>query len=421
LRNKALNKNRYAQNHTFSTLLALLIFLSGCLEKNNTTATESSAKSVNENDTVNYETLRNESLRREASRISASLNDSQLAAQVIISGIDGKGHLTEDMKILLKECPAGGVMLFRYNLDADNGAIQNLIAETAALIVRESAVPPFVAVDHEGGSVSRFRPGVADLPPASSYWELAQNKDKETAIAQINTNAFNVGKSINAIGVNLNFAPMAEYLNENNRVFLDNRSYGPDPVFCAEAAAAFITGMERAGIMCVVKHFPGSAGADPHLFPSALNGDKIALAKLVYPFTILCRYAYMRAIMVSHSAVPAWDGTHIASLSSPIMNDWLRHELGFNGIIICDDFSMASAGGPASAGGTGSIKPEIAAVLSLAAGADMILVWPPDLRRTHRGILSAINDDTLSREHLRETAERIIFEKLRMGIMTNEK
>jgi beta-N-acetylhexosaminidase len=401
-------------------LLIPLIFFSGCFEKSNTAKTDSSVPAADENDTVSYETPRNESMKRAASHIAAFLDDRQLAAQVIISGIDGKGRLTEDMKILLKECPAGGVMLFRYNLDADNGAIRNLTAETAALIVRESTVPPFMAVDHEGGSVSRFRPGVADLPPAASYWKIAQNKDWDTAITQINTDAFNVGTYINALSVNMNFAPVAEYLNENNRDFLDNRSYGPDPVFSAKAAAAFIAGMEQAGIMCVVKHFPGSAGTDPHLFPSLLNGDKTALAKLSFPFAALSRSAHMRALMVSHSAVPAWDSTHIASLSSPIMNEWLRQELDFDGIIICDDFSMASARSPASARGADSIKPEIAAVLSLAAGADMVLVWPPDLRRTHREILSAIDDDRLSRERLREAAERIIFEKIRIGLINEQ-
>jgi beta-N-acetylhexosaminidase len=331
------------------------------------------------------------------------------------------------MKILLAECPAGGVMLFRYNLDTDNDAIRNLIAETAALIERESSVPPFMAVDHEGGPVSRFRPGVADLPPAASYWKIARSEGRETAIAEINTNAFNIGKVINALGVNMNFAPVAEYLNENNRDFLDNRSYGPDQVFCASAAAAFIAGMGQAGILCVTKHFPGSAGADPHLFPSALIGDTTALAKLIYPFSVLSRGTYARAIMVSHSAVPAWDSTHIASLSSPIMNDWLRQELGFTGIIICDDFSMASARGPvsarspASASNTDHIKTEIAAVLSLAAGADMVLVWPPDLRRTHRAILEAMTSEgSLTRERLREAAERIIFVKLSMGLINEQ-
>jgi len=102
------------------------------------------------------------------------------------------------------------------------------------------------------------------------------------------------------------------------------------------------------------------------------------------------------------------------------MGDWLRQELGFEGIIVCDDFSMAAASVPVVAGGQGGLKPEIAAVLSLAAGTDMVLVWPPDLRRTHRAIVAALGDGRLSRERLREAAERIIFEKIRMGLLHDE-
>jgi beta-N-acetylhexosaminidase len=359
-------------------------------------------------------------MRREAARIAAGLDDRQLAAQVIISGIDGKGHLTADMRMLLTECPAGGIMLFRYNLDADNDAIRDLIAE--AVEAASAAVPPFVAVDHEGGSVNRFRRGVASLPPAGSYFEMTHNSDMDSVIAQINRDSFNAGRTINDLGINLNLAPVAEFLNENNRDFLDDRSYGPDPDFTAKAAAAFIGGMEQAGILCAVKHFPGSAGADPHLFTSVLKDDRAALAELASPFAALIRGNHARAIMVSHSAVPAWDSENIASLSSAIMGGWLRDELGFTGIIICDDFSMAAASGPASARGPAaaggiSLKPETAAALSLAVGADMVLVWPPDLRRTHRAIMAALGSGELSRERLQEAAERIIFEKIRMSLM----
>jgi beta-glucosidase-like glycosyl hydrolase len=118
--------------------------------------------------------------------------------------------------------------------------------------------------------------------------------------------------------------------------------------------------------------------------------------------------------MVSHSAVPARDSA-IASLSPVIMGAWLRQELGFNGIIICDDFSMESAMNQSR------LQPEAAAVQSLAAGADMVLVWPPDLRRTHRAVWAALDDGRLSRERLCEAAERIIFEKVRIGLMKEMK
>jgi beta-N-acetylhexosaminidase len=120
--------------------------------------------------------------------------------------------------------------------------------------------------------------------------------------------------------------------------------------------------------------------------------------------------------MVAHTSVPAMDGK-IASLSNVIMENWLRSELGFKGIIICDDFSMAAAGGRSA---KESFTTEEAAVLSIAAGADMVLVWPPDIRRTHRALVSALEDGRLPRERLLEAAGRVIYEKIKMGLVNEE-
>jgi len=341
-----------------------------------------------------------------AGEIALSLDDRLLAAQVLICGIDGRGSLPLHMKTLLIESPAGGVMLFRYNLDTDNDSIRALISQTVSLIKNESGIPPFIAVDHEGGTVSRFLHGVAVLPAASSYWELFLAKGKQEAISKIEEDSLKAAKEIFDLGINLNFAPVAEYITDDNRSFLESRSYGHDPSFAGEAAAAFISGMEQAGVLCAIKHFPGSAGPDPHYSPSILNGDRAALNSLVYPFAALVKNR-ARAVMVAHTAVPEID-SEIASLSAAVMGNWLREELGFGGLIISDDFTMAAAGG---------MKSEEAAIRSVAAGADMVLVWPPDLRRTHSAFVSALEDGRLSRERLREAAQRVIYEKLRMGLI----
>ena len=342
-----------------------------------------------------------------ATEIAASLDDRLLAAQVLISGIEGKGSLNSNIVSLLSEFPAGGIMLFKYNLDTDNDSIRALINQTATLVNGEAGIPPFIAVDHEGGTVNRFRRGTADLPDASSYLEMPLEPDDHWALAKIEADSLKAGRVLKDLGINVNFAPVAEYLNDSNRAFLSRRSYGSDPYFTALASMYFIRGMNASGILCVIKHFPGIAGADPHYSSSVINGDKAELDKLVYPFKYLIDNEYARAIMVSHSAVPAMD-TKIASLSGIVMKDWLKDDLCFLGLLIADDFSMAAAG---------SLSPEEAAVRSIAAGADMVLVWPKDLRRTHSAILYALYAGRLSRERLREAAEQIIFEKIYMGLM----
>ena len=348
-------------------------------------------------------------LRVRAKEIAASLDNRLLSAQILISGIDGAESLSGSMIDLFTAIPAGGIMLFKYNLNTENGAIQARNAQIKALIKNESNIPPFFAVDHEGGTVNRFRRGAADLPAAVSYWEIAQKQGRQTALAKIEADSLRAGTEINTLGLNMNFAPVAECLFDGNREFLASRSYGSDPLFTAQAASAFIHGMEQAGVLCVVKHFPASAGPDPHRFPSVLNIDRTALDNLVSPFATAIKNG-ARSIMAAHTSAPAIDDK-IASLSPAVMGKWLRDDLGFDGIIISDDFIMAAAG---------NISPEEAAVLSVAAGSDMILVWPAHLPKTHQAFIAALKDGRLSRERLQDAAQRVIYEKLRMGLIDGE-
>jgi len=357
---------------------------------------------VNENENIVIDPL-----RLKAAEITGSMDDKLLAAQLLICGIDGRGSLTPLSIDLLTEFPAGGVMLFRYNLNTENDAIRALVTETVSLIRDGCGISPFIAVDHEGGTVNRFLRGVATLPDASSYWELFQEEGKEAALAKVRADSLRAGREINELGINLNFAPVAEYLNDYNRDFMKNRSYGPDPSFTAEAADAFVKGMEQSAVLCVLKHFPGSAGNDPHYSASVIDGDKAALDSLVSPFASLIKNG-ARAVMAAHTVVPAID-SKIASLSPAVMQNWLRGELGFDGIIISDDFIMGAA--------RGNYTSEEAAVLSVAAGSDMVLIWPAQIGSTHSAFISALEDGHLSRERLLDAVQHIIYEKLKMGLM----
>ena len=344
----------------------------------------------------------------QAEEIVSSMDDRQLAAQIIISGIDGRGILSTNSKNMLKQTPAGGIMFFSYNLNNNNDAIRAFVNEIVSFIKDETDIPPFIAVDHEGGFVNRFRPAVTTLPAAASYWEQFQNEGRIETLKKIEEDSLKSGSDINALGFNMNFAPVAEYLVDENRRFLINRSYGPDPIFTAQAANAFVRGMEQAGVLCVVKHFPGSAGPDPHHSLSVLNMDKLSLNRFIYPFAVLINLG-ARAVMAAHTLTPAID-SKIASLSPAVMQNWLRDELGFDGIIISDDFIMAAAG---------NIHPEEAAVQSITAGSDMILVWPRDLKKTHDTILAALKDGRLPKVRLLNAATRIVYEKIRMGMIEN--
>jgi beta-N-acetylhexosaminidase len=353
-----------------------------------------------------------------AETIAAAMDDRLLTAQVIMTGIDGKDTLNKVMKTLLSNSPPGAIMLFKYNLDTENEAVRLFLEECVsfigAAIFNASGIPelvPFVAVDHEGGLVHRFGPGVAPLPAPAWFWDSAQNQGRESALTAVEETAQRSGREIRNLGITMNLAPVAELLDEENRFFLETRSYGPDPDFTEAAVSAFIRGMEAAGIACVVKHFPGNTGEDPHSGRAVLAADREALDKMVKPFAGVIREGHVPAVMVSHIVVSAWDEERNASLSPKIIRDWLRGNLGFTGIVVADDFSMSAVAASGLDSGT-------AAVEALNAGVDMVMTWPRNLASVHRAILTALQEGRLSREQLRESVARIIFEKIRYGLIS---
>jgi beta-N-acetylhexosaminidase len=248
------------------------------------------------------------------------------------------------------------------------------------------------------------------LPAPASYWARTEREGREAVLAAIEEDAARSGREIRSLGISLNLAPVVEYLTGENVLFLEGRCYGPDREFVEAAAAAFVRGMAAAGIPCVAKHFPGNTGADPHKQRPLLSGGSEDLARMVQPFAGLIRAAPPAGIMVSHAVIPAWDGERNASLSAEVIGKRLRKELGFNGIVLGDDFSMGALEGS-------GLKPEEAAVEALIAGVDMIMAWPMNLRTIYASIFKALKDGRLSRKRLEEAAVRIIAEKLRCGLI----
>jgi len=346
---------------------------------------------------------------KQAAGIAASMSDSVLAAQVLLAGIDGKTRLTPAMRSILERVPAGGVLLFSYNLDTSKEDVKKLLAETTSLVKAGAGIAPFVAVDHEGGVVHRFGPGVERLPSAFSFWELAQKDGREASLARAETLYRRSAQQIRELGITMVLGPVAETLDNENRRFLETRSYGSDHDFTAAAASAFIKSMNASGIASAVKHFPGNGAADPHDKSASIGASKAVLDEMVRPFASLICDLGPPAIMLSHVMVPALDSQKNASLSSKVIKDWLRGELGFRGIVLADDFSM----GAVAARG---LSPGAAAVEALNAGVDMIIVWPKDVIAVHASILSALRERRVSRERLVEAASRIITEKLRYDI-----
>ncbi len=279
---------------------------------------------------------------------------------MLIIGISGH-TLTEQECLHLQHPSVAGVILFSRNF-ADKEQLHSLCQAIRAATAR----PLLLCVDQEGGRVQRFRAGFVNLPCLEALGALSD----EAATALAHEHAFLMASEIIASGLDLSFAPVAD-LGRGN-LAIGNRAFSAEPETVASCIAAYVEGMQQAGMAATLKHFPGHGSVleDTH-FDDACDDrsyQEIEQADLV-PFKagIL---AGAEAVMMAHVRYPKV-ADEPAGYSSFWINDLLKNTLGFTGLVISDDIGMAAA---ESAGGVGA---RIA--LHLNAGCDVVLVCPPAL------------------------------------------
>lgn len=232
----------------------------------------------------------------------------------------------------------GGVILFSENISS----AKQLLSLTEEL---QSAVlhSLFIAIDHEGGRVSRLSSEFTRFPPMRQI--AAKASAEGDHIVEEVTNI--MGTELLACGVNVNFAPVADVAtNAFNRVIGD-RSFGNDPKKVASLTKKAILGFESAGIMSCAKHFPGHGDTD---LDSHIDFPVVAHTKKRFD---LCEFVPFRAaieqgvpsIMTAHLRAPLLDPTAPATISRKIVHGILRTELGFRDLIISDDLSMRGIAG----------------------------------------------------------------------------
>ena len=327
-------------------------------------------------------------------KIVESMSQTEKLGQMVMIGIQGT-KVDDDSLYMLHQFHMGGVILFDRNMKSPE-QVKQLTSDLQAQ--SNEKVPLFIGIDEEGGDVVRM---AEKLTPPPSQKEIGATGD----IEQAKTWAIKTAKSLKEMGINVNFAPVAD-VGSN-----DKRSYSTDTNTVIDFVRAATKGYQQENIIYSLKHFPGigKGRVDSHVDSSSIDVAKeVLMTEDIIPFKTIIDENDPNDyfILVSHLKYPALDEEYPASLSSKIMTDLLRNELGYKGIIITDDMEM---GAVANHNDFRSIG-----VNAVKAGADIVLVCHEyeHQQEVYLGLLDAVNSGEISQERIDESVKRIIKVKL---------
>lgn len=295
----------------------------------------------------------------------------------------------------LRDGRYGGVVLFSRNITS----VAQTCALTAAIrdLLTVDGLPPIIGVDQEGGRVRRLMPEATATPSA-----MALGATGDPALVRRTGEV--VGRELRALGINTDFAPVADVNNNPRNPVIGTRSFGESPQRVGAMVVAFADGLRAAGVAATVKHFPGHGDThvDSHLalptIPHVL--DRLRAVELT-PF-VAAIGAGVPLVMTAHIVFPALEpGGLPATLSRRILHDLLRAEMGFDGVVISDAMVMN-----AIADTYGVVDGSVRAVI---AGNDLVEPLAHDAETaTVAGLRAAVDDGRLSVEQLDASVERIL-------------
>lgn len=372
-------------------IMIIIIILGILLNNKNIFSNVEESKSAQEEIPIAQQNL---TIDEKVDQIVASMSQTEKLGQMVMIGIQGT-KVDDDSLYMLNQYHMGGVILFDRNMESLE-QVKQLTSDLQAQ--SNEKVPLFIGIDEEGGDVVRM---AEKLTPAPSQKEIGATGD----IEQAKTWAIKTAKSLKDMGINVNFAPVAD-VGSN-----DKRSYSTDANTVIDFVRAATKGYQQENIIYSLKHFPGigKGKVDSHLDSSSIDVAKeVLMTEDILPFKTIIDESDPNDyfILVSHLKYLALDEEYPASLSSKIMTDLLRNKLGYKGIIITDDMEM---GAVANHNDFRSIG-----VNAVKAGADIVLVCHEykHQQEVYLGLLDAVNSGEISQERIDESVKRIIKVKL---------
>ncbi|OKL53762.1 hypothetical protein BSZ39_07715 [Bowdeniella nasicola] len=308
----------------------------------------------------------------------------------------------ETVASLVAERHVGGICYFPAGPD---GATPQRIREVVAELQAASEVPLLIAIDQEGGLVTRMREPATRWPSAMAQ-AAGGDWDAVREIARMSAS------ELRAVGALHPFTPVADVNIEPNNPVIGIRSASSSPHVVADYVRAVIAGIAEAGSASCVKHFPGHGNVavdSHHGLPVLATSVEDWEAAEAVPFRAAIKAA-VDAVMIGHLCMPAVDSSGApATFSRPIVTDLLRGRLGYDGLVVTDALDMAGAAYP---GGPGA-----ACVAALRAGIDQLLM-PRDPADCIDTVLAAVRSGELDEAQLRRSAERVVALKAKLAAAT---
>ncbi|MCU1265089.1 MAG: Beta-glucosidase-like glycosyl hydrolase [Acidobacteria bacterium] len=338
-----------------------------------------------------------------------SLSLEQQIGQLFYIGLQGT-ELDEPVRALLTEITPGGVIIFGRNV-AGPEQLRRLLDGIREVL----AVPPLLGVDQEGGLVDRLRRILTPMPAARvirEHGDLAAARALGSITAEV----------LRMLGFNMNFAPVMEIMTDERDLLsngLYSRSFGRSPGEVLGYTTVYLRGLQGAGCIGCLKHFPGIGAGEVDSHESMplvhLTHDDL-IAKDLAPYIELFQRKddRVRCVMVSHGGFPDIDilkqvkggAIEPASLSHDIVTKLLRQELGYKHLVMTDDLEMGAI--------ARHCEIEQAVVRAFMAGEDMLSICasPELIRRGYHALLHAAREGIIPKERLQASLRRIAAFKL---------
>lgn len=372
---------------------------------------ESESETIPESVSVPEES-ENVSVKVEVQRTFDSMNLKEKICQMIITTPESLAnyysftYMDDWFKECYKNYPIGGFIYFSKNISYSD-QLRQLLADTQELAQGEIA-GVFQAVDEEGGSTTRVSSALGIYPTDNMSSYGSRNDIWETYTAGLT-----IGEYLADYGFNVDFAPVADVdLNPYNE--LGSRIFSSDPTVVSDMTSAFVRGLDSKGICSTLKHFPGlgAGGGNTHYGSVYIDRTYDQLKLVEFPAFKGGIDAGADFVMIGHQMVfgaEDADGQALpADLSPTVVTDWLKGDLGFDGLVITDSHSMEAI--------TNYYDSGEAASMAVEAGCDIILM-PYNLEDAVEGLILSVNSGRIDFDRIDESVMKILQKKFEMGIL----